>query len=73
MEYRFYDRDQTPKYRFYHCYQKPFAIVCHPVDNEYVLPSEPHSRLMFVPKYVPNVLDTLVLQYKCIQRVVVNE
>jgi len=57
------------EYRFYHCYQKPFSIVCHPVDNEYVQPSKPNSRLLFVSKYVPKILDTLVLNYKCYQNV----
>ena len=52
------------KYRFYHCYQKPFAIVCYLVDNENVMPSESNSRLLFVPKYIPKILDTLVLNYK---------
>jgi hypothetical protein len=50
-------------YRFYHCYQKPFSIVCHTVDNQSILPSEPNSRLLFVPKYVPEVLDKIVLTY----------
>ena len=57
------------EYRFYHCYQKPFSIVCHPVDNENILPSEPNSRLLFVSKYVPEVLDTLLLNYKYYTRV----
>jgi len=57
------------KYRFYHCYQKPFLIVCYPVDNENILPSEPNSRLLFVSKYVPEVFDTLVLNYKYYQNV----
>ena len=52
------------EYRFYHCYQEPASIVCHPVDNEHVLPSKPNSRLLFVPTYVPERLDTLVLNYK---------
>jgi hypothetical protein len=57
------------KYRFYHCYQKPFSIVCYPVDNENTLSSEPNSRLLFVSKYVPEVFDTLVLNYKYYQNV----
>jgi hypothetical protein len=52
------------EYRFYHCYQTPFSIVCHPVENEHILPSEQNSRLLFVPKYVPTMFDTLVLNYK---------
>jgi hypothetical protein len=59
------------EYRFYHCYQKPFAIVCHPVDNQDVLPSEPNSRLLFVSKTVPRVLDTLVLNYKYYKHVTI--
>ena len=51
-------------YRFYHCYQKPFSIVCHSVDNQNILPSEPNSRLLFVPKYVPKMFDTMILTYK---------
>ena len=51
-------------YRFYHCYQKPFSTVCHPVDNQSVLSSEPNSRLLFVSKYVPEIFDTIVLTYK---------
>ena len=58
-----------PEYRFYHCYQKPAVVICHPVDNEKVLPSEPNSRLLFVPTYIPRVLDSLVLTYKCYQDV----
>ena len=62
------------EYRFYHCYQKPFAIVCYPVANAYVQPSEPNSRLMFVSKYVPEMLDTLVVYYKYPRRVkIVND
>jgi hypothetical protein len=57
------------QYRFYHCYQKPFSIVCYAVDNETIPPSEPNSRLMFVPNYVPTIFDTLVLNYKCYQSV----
>jgi hypothetical protein len=52
------------RYRFYHCYQKPVSIVCYPVDNEHTLPSKPDSRLLFVPKYLPEILDTLFLNYK---------
>jgi hypothetical protein len=50
-------------YRFYHCYQKPVSIDCYPVDNENI-PSEPNSRLLFVSKYIPKVLDTFILNYK---------
>ena len=52
------------EYRFYHGDQKPFSIVCCPIDNENILPSKPDSRLLFVPKYLPEILDTLVLNYK---------
>lgn len=52
------------EYRFYHCYQTPGSIVCYPVDNENILPSTPDSRLLFVPNYVPKILDTLILNYK---------
>jgi len=57
------------EYRFYHCYQKPFSIVCHPVPHQLVVPSEPNSRLLFVSKYVPEILDTIVLNYKYYQKV----
>jgi hypothetical protein len=57
------------EYRFYHCYQTPGSIVCYPVENENVLPSKPDSRLLFVPNYVPKLLDTLVLNYKAYTRV----
>ena len=57
------------EYRFYHCYQTPGSIVCYPVENETIQPSAPDSRLLFVPTYVPKILDTLVLNYKCIKRV----
>ena len=52
------------EYRFYHCYQKPMSVVCHHVDNASIEPSEPNSRLLFVSKDVPEVLDTLVLNFK---------
>ena len=52
------------EHRFYHCYQKPFSIVCYPVENQDSLPSEPNSRLLFVPKIVPQCLDSIVLNYK---------
>jgi len=52
------------KYRFYHCYQKPFNIVCYPVYNENVEPKEPNSRLLFVSKYLPEAMDTIILNYK---------
>jgi len=51
------------EYRFYHCYQKPVSNVCYPVDNEHILPSKPDSRLLFVPKYLPEIFDILVLNY----------
>lgn len=57
------------EYRFYHCYQTPVSIVCHSVDNENILPYKQNSRLLFVPKYVPEILDTLVLNYKYYQSV----
>jgi len=57
------------EYRFFHCYQKPGSIVCYPVDNEDVQPSQANSRLLFVPKYLPEIFDTLVLNYKYHQRV----
>ena len=61
-------------YRFYHCYQKPSSIVCYPAANEHTLPVQANcdvcnSRLLFVPTYVPKILDTLVLSYKYYQRV----
>ena len=52
------------EYRFYHCYQTPASIACHPVENEHVLPSQSDSRLLFVPTYLPEVVDTVVLSYK---------
>jgi len=52
------------EYRFYHCYQESASIVCLPVDNEDSLSSKPNSRLLFVPHYLPERLDTLVLNYK---------
>jgi hypothetical protein len=52
------------EYRFYHCYQKPGSIVCYPVENEDTLPSQENSRLLFVPNYLPEIVDTLVLNYK---------
>jgi len=61
------------EHRFYHCYQKPYAIVCHSVDNVNILPSEPYSRLLFVSKYVPEFLDTLVLNYKYYKSVKINK
>jgi hypothetical protein len=51
-------------YRFYHCYQKSFSTVCYPVENEDILPSKPDSRLLFVPKILPEILDTWILNYK---------
>ena len=56
-------------YRFYHCYQYPGSIVCYPVENEHILPSKPDSRLLFVPTYLPEILDTLVLNYKSYKHV----
>ena len=64
-----YELFRMNEYRFYHCYQTPFSIVCYPVENEHILPSKPDSRLLFVPKYVPEILDTLVLNYKYYTRV----
>ena len=61
------------EYRFYHCYQKPFTIICHSVDNENIVPSEPNSRLLFVSKYVPEILDTLVLNYKYYKNVKISK
>ena len=51
-------------YRFYHCYQRFSSINCYQVDNADILPSEQNSRLLFVSKYIPEVLDTIVLNYK---------
>ena len=64
MENYMENSDQKKHYRFYHCYQKPFSIICYPVENKHVMPSEPNSRLLFVSKYIPEVLDTFVLNYK---------
>jgi hypothetical protein len=61
------------KYRFYHCYQNPFSIVCYPVENETIQPSEPNSRLLFVSKYVPEMFDTLVLNYKYYKHVKISK
>ena len=57
------------EYRFYHCYKTPGSIICYPVENENILPSKPDSRLLFVPNYLPTILDTLVLNYKYYKRV----
>lgn len=59
--------NELNEYRFYHCYQKPFSIDCHHVENASIQPSESNSRLLFVSKNVPEVLDTLVLNYKYYQ------
>ena len=61
------------EYRFYHCYQEPRSIVCNPVDNEHIQPSNPNSRLLFVPKYLPERLDTLVLNYKYYKSVTIKK
>jgi hypothetical protein len=55
------------QYRFYHCYQKSFSIVCIPVDDEHTLPSEPNTRLLFVSNYIPRALDTVILKYNYYQ------
>lgn len=52
------------EYRFYHCYQKQFSTVCYPVENANILPSEPNTRLLFVSRYLPEMLDIFVLKYK---------
>ena len=52
------------EYRFYHCYEKPFSIVCYPVENQDTLPTQPNSRLLFVPKILPEFLDTILLNHK---------
>jgi len=41
--------------------------VCHEVDNEYSVSSEPNSRLLFISKYVPKILDPIVLKYNYYQ------
>jgi len=61
------------EYRIYHCYQTPGSVACYPVDNEHSLPSQANSRLLFVSKYVPKILDTLVLNYKYLSRVHIKE
>ena len=61
------------EYRFYHCYQKPGSIVCYPVANEQIRPSKPDSRLLFIPTYVPEILDTLVLNYQYYKRVQIEK
>jgi hypothetical protein len=61
------------EYRFYHCYQTPGSVFCYPVANEHSLPSQANSRLLFVPTYVPKILDTLVLSYKYYQRVQIKD
>ena len=63
MNYRMNDY-RINDYRFYHCYDKPLSIVCYPVDNENILPLKSDSRLLFVSKYIPEIFDTLVLNYK---------
>lgn len=51
-------------FRFYHCYERFNSVVCHTVENAYILPTKENTRLLFVPKYVPKIFDTLVLNYK---------
>jgi hypothetical protein len=51
------------EYRFYHCYQRTMSISCSPVATADVLPSELHSRLLFIPTYVPKILDRFILTY----------
>lgn len=67
----YFSRPPVNEYRFYHCYQKPSVIVCHPVDNETAPSSEPNSRLLFVSKYVPQMFDSLVLNYKYHRNVII--
>jgi hypothetical protein len=43
---------------------KPSSVLCYPVENEYSPSSDTNSRLLFVPKYLPEVLDRFVLNYK---------
>ena len=61
-----YNMDEN-NYRFYHCYQRFNSIGCHPVNNYNTPPLEQNFRLLFVPKYLPELLDTMVLnQYRYI-------
>jgi len=60
-------------YRFYHCYQKPSSVVCYPVENEHSPSSDTNSRLLFVPKYLPEVLDRFVLNYKYYQNLSIKK
>ena len=51
-------------YRFYHCYQTHSSVMCHSVENENIVPSHSNSRLLFVSKSLPEILDIFVLNYK---------
>lgn len=53
------------KYRYYHCYENTVGdLICNKVNNAGVLPVRQNTKLLFVKKYIPEILDTHILKYK---------
>lgn len=54
------------KYRYYHCYENTVGdLICNKVNNAGVLPTtNQNTKLLFVKKYIPEILDAHILKYK---------
>jgi len=53
-------------YRYYHCHLHHNSLKCKRVDGPSVMPSEDHTKLLFVKRYIPERLDRYVLKYQWI-------
>lgn len=61
------------EYRYYHCHLDWNGLKCNKVNGPEVLPIHKNTKLLFIKKYIPEVLDRQILKYKWLPSRVVIE
>jgi oligoribonuclease (3'-5' exoribonuclease) len=62
------------KYRYYQCHHDWNGLKCKKVESTTAQTTKENTQLMFVNKYIPELLDKYVLKYKYIpDRVIIEK
>ncbi len=57
------EKNDSDKYRFYHCLDVWIGMECKKIDSRHYIPIGNNTKIVGVSSYIPEVLDSLVLQF----------
>jgi hypothetical protein len=67
------EKSNGREYRYYHCQMSWKGMKCKPVSGPAVMPTDDHTKLLFVNSYYPECFDSQILKCKWMPTKVVIE